>query len=79
MGAIRKARAASGLLAVVTLLGLFVFEVSTKATLDPNRIRILVILIAGLLGLDLLGENLPLDISVQSGGETGGETDETND
>ena len=86
MGSIRKARAVSGVLAVAVLLGLFVFEVATSATLNPDRVRILIILIAGLLGLDLLGENLPLDITVESGGSesgtesgSGNETPENNE
>ena len=75
---LRRARAAAGFLAVAVLLGLFVAEFFYKGTLDPARIRLLIGLIAALLGLDKVGEALPLSVEVTQG--DGGESvDETND
>lgn len=74
---LRRARAAAGFLAVAVLLGLFVAEFFDGGTLDPARIRLLIGLIAALLGLDKVGEALPLSVEVTQGG--GESVDETND
>lgn len=61
---IRAARSISGVLAVLTLLGLFIAEFFAAGELKPARIQILLLLIGALLGLDLLFENLPVDITI---------------
>jgi O-antigen ligase len=74
---LRRARAAAGFLAVAVLLGLFVAEFFLDGTLDANRVRLLIGLIAALLGLDKVGEALPLTVEF-SQGDGGGSRDETN-
>jgi len=74
MSLLKKARAVAGLAAVLTLLGLFVAEFfMLDSSLNPERIQVLIILITALLGLDLVGDNLPLNITV-----SGNDEDEQN-
>lgn len=78
---LKKARAVGGLATIGVLLGLFVAEFFYAGTLEPGRVRVLLALIAALLGLDLAGERLPFQIEVSKGEtpETGAENDREND
>ena len=77
MAWLRRARAAAGFLAVVTLLGLFVAEFTFNGDLDEATVRVLLALIAALLGLDKITESLPLQIEI-SGSESAENGDENN-
>jgi len=74
---IRRARAAAGFLAVITLLGLFVADFLLDPSLDTATVSILLVLIGALLGLDKLGETLPLQLTIERDGE--GDAAETTD
>lgn len=77
MAWLRRARAAAGFLAVVTLLGLFVAEFAFNGDLDEATVRVLLALIAALLGLDKITESLPLQIDIR-GSESAENGDENN-
>lgn len=75
---IRIVRAVSGFLSVLVLLSVVVAEIHLGATPRPNRIFMLLFLIAALLGVDLVSEHLPLEITVESGKDDAGtDTSET--
>lgn len=76
---LRRARAAAGFLAVVVLLGLFVADFLGYGTLGGARVQVLLGLIAALLGLDKVGEALPVNVEITNGGENGGESDTTTE
>lgn len=73
-------RAVAGLLAVATLLALFIAEFAfVDGSLPPDRIRVLLYLIAALLGVDIAADRLPFTVRSSENGialelDTGGET-----
>ena len=76
---LRRARAVAGLMAVATLLGLFVVETLNHGTIEPGRVRTLLALIAALLGADLVSEKLPLTVTVDTDeGEASNSTNEND-
>lgn len=70
MGYFRPVRAIAGLLSVVALLVLVLGEFFTGQSADPSRIWLLLVMISGLLGVDLVSEYLPLSVTVDTTHET---------
>jgi hypothetical protein len=66
---LRLARAFSGILAVATLMFMLVGDFLGVAVVEPARVQLLIALIGALLGVDMLLENLPLNITVEQPGE----------
>lgn len=76
---IELVRAVGGLLTIVTLLSLVVVDVIVDgASLSFEQLQILVVLVGGLLGLDIMLDRIPVEMDValsRSSDET--EDDET--
>ena len=66
---IRAARALSGFLSVLALLALVVGEFYLERQIRPERVVMLLGLIAALLGVDLVRDHLPLNVTIVSGGD----------
>jgi len=66
---VRVARAVAGFLSVLVLLVLIVSEFFLDGTVRASRIPVLLALIAGLLGIDLISDHLPINVTVESGAD----------
>lgn len=71
---IELVRAVGGLLTIITLLLLVAVDVVIAgAELDSQQLQILVVLVGGLLGLDIMLDRIPVTMEVDVG------SDESND
>ena len=67
---LRAARAIGGLLAIVTLLGLVAADVLyAEITLDGTTLAMLLGVVSALLGVDMLTERLPIELTVGKEGD----------
>lgn len=63
---IRTVRAIGGLLSIIVLLALLVADfIYTNRILPPNTVFLLLGLIGTLLGIDMISERLPLEITIE--------------
>ena len=69
-------RAVGGLLTIITLLSLVIVDVVVEgASLSIEQLQILVVLVGGLLGLDIMLDRIPVSMDVEVSTDDG--TDNT--
>lgn len=66
------ARALGGLLAITTLLGMVVAQfLYPELVIQDSTLYVLILMIGGLLGVDVLLEHGPIQVEIKSGKEDG--------
>lgn len=73
-------RAVGGLLTIITLLSLVVVDVVVEgASLSMQQLQVLVVLVGGLLGLDIMLDRIPISMDVEVSADNGNDDTEGGD